>query len=299
LVNQIIIGTRGSKLALWQANDLKQKLANLGLQASLKIIQTKGDRLQHLSFDKIEGKGFFTGELEDALIREDVDVAVHSMKDLPTDMDSQLTIAGVSERADPADWIIIRPDAIDRSQTLFLKKKAQVGTSSNRRKAQLAAIRPDVIGVDVRGNVPTRIRKMHDGEVDAIILAAAGLNRLNLDLAAYKVVKLHPREFVPAPAQGVMAYQIKKDRKEMHQVIRQVHVPSTAVLTNVERTILKNLQGGCHLPLGAYCEVDALGYYHVWAAYAATLSDTLKQVSVSLSTVDGLAVAVVEKLKKS
>ena len=140
---------------------------------------------------------------------------------------------------------------------------------------------------------------MHDGEVDAVVLAAAGLTRLKLDLTAYKVVKLHPREFVPAPAQGVMAYQVKKSRKEIQQVIRQVHVPSTAVLTNVERTILKSLQGGCHLPLGAYCEVDELGYYHVWAAYAPTISDTVKQVKVSLSTVDGLAAAVVEQLKNS
>ncbi|NND07838.1 MAG: hydroxymethylbilane synthase [Saprospiraceae bacterium] len=293
----MIIGTRGSKLALWQANDLKNKLVDQGVDAVLRIIKTKGDHLQHLTFDKIEGKGFFTRELEEALISEEVDVAVHSMKDLPTDMDSTLTIGGVSERADPADWLIIRPDAVERAQLLSLRKQAVVGTSSNRRKAQLIAIRPDLEARDIRGNVPTRLKKMYDGEVDAVILAAAGLTRLALDLSGYRVVKLHPREFVPAPAQGVMAYQIKRNRADIHKLIRQVHQPATAILTNVERTILRELQGGCHLPLGVYCEVDDLGYYHVWAAYAPTISDELQRVNVSYSTVEGLAASVVKKLK--
>ncbi len=299
MVNPIIIGTRGSQLAVWQANDLKYKLEHLGHAASLKVIQTKGDQLQHLSLDKMEGKGFFTREIEEALLREEVDIAVHSMKDLPTTMDEQLTIAGVSERADPADWLIIGPDAIDLNDKLSLKKKAFVGTSSNRRKAQICHIRDDLQTVDIRGNVTTRLDKLQRGQIDALVLAAAGPTRLALDLSAFKVVKLHPREFVPAPAQGVMAYQIKSTRNRLREILKPIHHEDVAIVTTVERKILKILDGGCHLPLGAFCETDPLGYYHVWVAYATSLTHPIKHVNLSLSTVDGLAESIIDQLQNS
>ncbi|MCB0689412.1 MAG: hydroxymethylbilane synthase, partial [Saprospiraceae bacterium] len=198
---RIRIGTRGSKLALWQANFVKYELEKNGIVADLEIIKTQGDIVQNLSFDKLEGKGFFTSELEEALSNGSVDLAVHSMKDLPTESPEHLMIAGVSSRENPADWLIIHPEHVDNSLPLGLKSGAIVGTSSNRRKAQLKYLRPDVEIRDIRGNVPTRLKKIESGEVEAGILAAAGLLRIAAPLDPFKVVKLHPREFIPAPAQ--------------------------------------------------------------------------------------------------
>lgn len=293
---RITIGTRGSKLALWQANFVKDSLLSEGYEVEIEIIKTKGDAIQHLSFDKIEGKGFFTKELEDALLNNTIDLAVHSMKDLPTAMDDRLMIAGVSDRANPADWLIIRKEKLEKGKILKLREGAQVGTSSNRRKALLKYLRPDLQTKDLRGNVPTRLKKLTEGHSDAIVLAAAGLQRLKIDLSEFEVVKLHPREFVPAPAQGVLAYQINRDNTRVRQAVQKIHHPEVARSTNVERTILKLLEGGCHLPLGAYCERDLMGYYHVWSAYAESLEEPLKNTFLSYNTTDGLAEAIVANL---
>jgi hydroxymethylbilane synthase len=294
LSKRIRIGTRGSQLALWQANFVKDNLEDLGIETSLEILKTQGDVMQNLSLEKLEGKGFFTTELEEALLLGNIDLAVHSMKDLPIQSNDELMVAGVSARENPADWLIIRRDCIEESGVLKLKKGAIVGTSSNRRKAQLQFIRPDVSTKDIRGNVPTRVGKLKSGEVDAVILAAAGLIRLGIDLSAHYLVKLHPREFVPAPAQGVLAYQARKDDTFVVDVIRKhLHHTEVARVTNVERKILMLLQGGCHLPLGAYCTEDVLGNFHVWAAFAPTLSEPIKHFKLSYSTTEGLAEAVV------
>ncbi len=293
---RITIGTRGSKLALWQANFVKDSLLSEGYEVEIEIIKTKGDAIQHLSFDKIEGKGFFTKELEDALLNNTIDLAVHSMKDLPTAMDDRLMIAGVSDRANPADWLIVRKEKLEKDKILKLREGAQVGTSSNRRKALLKHLRPDLQTKDLRGNVPTRLKKLTDGDSDAIVLAAAGLQRLEIDLSEFEVVKLHPREFVPAPAQGVLAYQINRDNARVRQAVQKIHHPEVARSTNVERTILKLLEGGCHLPLGAYCERDLMGYYHVWSAYAESVEEPLRNTFLSYNTTDGLAEAIVANL---
>ena len=295
LSKRIRIGTRGSKLALWQANFVRSQLEKKGLEVSLEIIKTQGDIVQNLSLDKLEGKGFFTTELEDALTGGRIDLAVHSMKDLPTESTEALMIGGVSRREDPADWLIINRDAVNKGERLSLKQGAMVGTSSNRRKAQIKYLRPDVNLKDIRGNVPTRLRKVESGEVDAAILAAAGLIRIEADLDPFLVIKLHPREFVPAPAQGVLAYQIRRTDKDMLEIVREnLHHPATSSITNIERKILKLLQGGCHLPLGAYCEVDNMGYYHVYSAYAENLDKPLQHYNLSYSTTEGLAEAIVE-----
>lgn len=292
---RIRIGTRGSKLALWQANFVRSRLEKTGMSTELVIIKTQGDIVQNLSFDKLEGKGFFTSELEEALTSGEVDLAVHSMKDLPTESPDGLMIAGVSERENPADWLVINRSAVDDSLTLRLKKGAVVGTSSNRRKAQILHLRTDVSTRDIRGNVPTRLKKVKENEVDAAILAAAGLIRLEADLSQFKIVELHPREFVPAPAQGVLAYQIRSNDEFMLEVVREhLHHPMTARVTNVERKVLNLLQGGCHLPLGAYCELDNLGYYHAYTAYAEDTHQPLKHFNLSYSTSDGLAEAIVQ-----
>ncbi len=159
------IGTRGSKLALWQAHYTQAELARIGVESELVIIKTQGDLVQHLSFEKMEGKGFFTKEIEDALLRGDVDLAVHSMKDLPTSPPDGLVITAVSYRDNPSDWLIARPEALAKGEIFRLKKGAVVGTSAARRKAQMADYRPDVVLKDIRGNVPTRLEKLRAGGV--------------------------------------------------------------------------------------------------------------------------------------
>ncbi len=291
----IRIGTRGSDLALWQANYLQAQLAEIGVGSELHIIKTQGDRIQHLSLDKLEGKGFFTKELEDALLAGEVHVAVHSMKDLPTAMPTGLVIAGVSKRANPADWLLIRTDKHDPEQLYYLPIHATIGTSSARRKAQLLDLRPDVEVLEIRGNVPTRIQKLRDGAFDAIVLAAAGITRLELDISDLHLIELHPREFVPAPAQGVLAYQCCEADLEVRRLLARVHDEATAACTNVERTLLKSFNGGCHLPLGAHCHY-VRGAYHFSAAYAPTVEVPLVRHHLSYSTHSGLAEAMREAL---
>lgn len=293
----IKIGTRGSKLALWQAEFTQAQLAKAGIQSEQVIIKTTGDQIQHLSFDKIEGKGFFTKEIEEALLRGDVDLAVHSMKDLSTTQPAGLAITAVSYRENPADWLLVRLEAMEEGQLFKLKKNPVIGTSSARRKAQILDFRPDTQIRDIRGNVPTRVEKLRSGDFDAILLAAAGLSRLELNLSDLHLVKFNPREFVPAPAQGVLAFQTLKDDLEIRRLLKQIHHPEISAVTNIERKVLQLLEGGCHLPLGVYCERDAPGNYHVWAAMAERWDAPVKRASVSSSTSFKLAERVVEKLR--
>ncbi|MFN7116203.1 MAG: hydroxymethylbilane synthase [Saprospiraceae bacterium] len=293
----IRIGTRGSKLALWQAHYTQAQLAQVGIQSELVIIKTTGDQIQHLSFDKIEGKGFFTKEIEESLLRGDVDMAVHSMKDLPTTQPTGLAVTAVSYRENPADWLLVRPETMEEGQLFKLKKNPIVGTSSARRKAQILDFRPDSQIQDIRGNVPTRVEKLRNGDFDAILLAAAGLSRLELDLNDLHIIKFSPKEFIPAPAQGVLAFQTLKDDVEIRRLLQQIHHPEVSAVTNVERKVLKMLEGGCHLPLGVYCERDAQGNYHVWAAMAESWNAPLRRARLSSSTSFNLAERVLEQLK--
>ena len=210
-MKKVIIGSRGSDLALWQAHFVKGELEKLNCTVEINIITTQGDRIQDLSFDKLEGKGFFTKEIEEALLNKTIDLAVHSHKDLETNPPAGLSIACVSERANPADLLLIRNSSVDTTQKWGLKIDAVVGTSSARRKAQMAHFRNDVTLKDLRGNVPTRIQKLRDGGYDAILLAKAGIDRLGLDLSEFHCVTLDPTEFVPAPAQGVLGLQIRSE----------------------------------------------------------------------------------------
>lgn len=295
---KITIGTRGSKLALWQANYTQEQLQKHGFEITINIIKTQGDRIQHLSFDKMEGKGFFTKEIEEALLNGEIDLAVHSMKDLPTTSPEGLVITAVSYREDPTDWMLIRKDAAQEGAPLSLKEKAVVGTSSARRKAQLLDFRSDLEMKDIRGNVPTRIRKMTEGQFDAILLAAAGLSRLELDLSDYKVIKFDPREFVPAPAQGVLAFQTRENDLATRSALQLIHNKKVAEVTNVERKVLNLMDGGCQMPIGVYCRKDEMGYFHVWAAKANAWDEAVKRVNLSSSTSFELAEQVVAKLKE-
>ena len=163
MTNKIIIGSRGSDLALWQANFFQAQLNDLSIPSEIKIISTKGDQIQHLSFDKIEGKGFFTKEIEAALINKEIDIAIHSHKDLETKQPPGLMISGVSYRENPAEFLLINKGAIDNTQEFKFKKGAVIGTSSARRKSQIKNFRPDITIKDIRGNVPTRIEKLRSG----------------------------------------------------------------------------------------------------------------------------------------
>ncbi len=300
----ITIGTRGSDLALWQANYTKNLLEQKGHEVTIKIIETKGDKSQewNTSFDKLEGKGFFTKELEEALLNKTIDVAVHSHKDLPTENPEGLIVAGVSSRENPADWIIMREECEDEKQKFKLKKGAKVGTSSARRKSQLLAFRPDVEITDLRGNVPTRINKLRNGDYDAIILAAAGIERLELDLSEFEVEQLEPMEFVPAPAQGVLAWQIREDDYKLTDVFDAICDYDVLVNINLERRVLNLLDGGCQLPLGVYCESDLNDLDKKLFKIAVSVADAWntqpKQLYYETTNTEDLPEKIVEHIKR-
>ncbi len=293
----MIIGTRGSDLALWQANFVKDSLAAINITANLKIIKTQGDRVLNLSLDKLEGKGFFTKELEEELLAGTIDIAVHSHKDLPTENPQGLIIAAVSEREDPSELLLILKDCVDVHQKLSVKYGGIVGTSSNRRKAQLLAYRPDLDIKDLRGNVPTRVNKLRDENYDAIMLAKAGVSRLGLDLSEFYVEELTPTELVPAPAQGALAIQIRENDSELFDALQALNHPDVAEELAVERTVLKLFGGGCHLPLGCYCRKDE-GTYQVFTSKADEGEDFPDRLFLEAPSTDGLAKKVVSYFDK-
>ena len=253
---KIIIGSRGSELALWQANFVLSELKKIKIAAEIKIIKTQGDLVQNLSWDKMEGKGFFTKEIEDALLKNEIDLAVHSHKDLLTTPTKGLMVAAVSEREDPSELLLINMSAVDEKHKFSLKQNAVVGTSSARRKSQMLAWRPDVQLQDLRGNVPTRIQKLRDRKYDAILIANAGVTRLKIDLGEFHCEKLDPKEFIPAPAQGVLALQIRGNDKELFRKLQKLNHPEVSETINVERKILNLFDGGCQLPLGVICNKE-------------------------------------------
>ncbi|MBB5622709.1 hydroxymethylbilane synthase [Pedobacter cryoconitis] len=296
-MKKLIIGTRGSDLALWQANYTKDKLAEIGVEAELKIIKTQGDKILNLRLDKLEGKGFFTKELEEELLSGSIDIAVHSHKDLPTTHPAGLTIAAVSEREDASELLLILKDCVDVTQKLSLKTGAQVGTSSNRRKAQLLALRTDLNIEDLRGNVNTRIQKLRDENYDAILLAKAGVNRLNLDLSEFHMEVIDTTELIPAPAQGVLAIQIRENDHELYDVLQGIHDADTAEEIGVERKVLNLFEGGCHMPLGCYCKKEN-GKYEVWTSKALTADDFPNRLFFRVDSLEGLAEKIVAKYDK-
>lgn len=294
----LIIGTRGSELALWQANFVKDSLAKVNITAELKIIKTQGDRILNLSFDKLEGKGFFTKELEEELLAGTIDLAVHSHKDLPTENPPGLIIAAVSEREDPSELLLILKDCVDVRQKLSVKFGAIVGTSSNRRKAQLLAYRPDLEIKDLRGNVPTRIGKLRDEKYDAIMIAKAGVSRLGIDLTDFHVEELTPNEIIPAPAQGALAIQIREGDQELFEAMQVLNHPDVAEELAVERTVLKLFGGGCHLPLGCYCRRED-GAFQVFTSKADEGDEFPDRYFIEAHEIEGLAEKVVAKFDKA
>ena len=248
----IRIATRKSRLALWQANFVKGRLEQKGHSAELVLIETQGDK-DYQPFALLQGQGFFTKAVQDAVLAGEADVAVHSHKDLPSAPMPMLEVAAVTERADPRDVLLVRPERFDvGAQNLPLKEGAAVGTSAVRRQKQLLALRPDLVVQDLRGNVPTRVQKLRDAHYDAIVLAAAGLERLELDLSGLEVFVLEPHVMIPAPAQGALALETRRDAYEVASILTDLHDIHTYKAVAAERGLMAMLQGGCQLALGAH-----------------------------------------------
>ena len=252
----IIVGSRGSKLARVQTEWLLDRLreANPDVDFELRIISTKGDRVQNKALDAIGDKGLFTKELEEALISGDIDMAVHSMKDMPSALPDGLTLAAPPVREDPSD-VLVTHHAINSISEL--PQGAKVGTGSKRRAYQLSRLRPDFNIKGIRGNVDTRLRKLVDEGFDAIVLAAAGMKRIDVYQSDdYNVIPMAPDEFVCAPAQGILAVEMREDNDVVREILNPIIDPIAAVQMAAERKFLTSLDGDCHLPIGAYCTVD-------------------------------------------
>lgn len=294
----LVIGTRGSRLALWQADHIEARLKARGHRTEQRIIKTQGDRVQDLSFDKMEGKGFFTKEIESELLAGTVDLAIHSCKDLETRDPEGLHIAAIAGRAACEELLIIRTDAVDASRVLSLGYGAVVGTSSARRKSQLRMFRPDVRIADLRGNVPTRVEKLRTGDYDAILLAKAGIDRLGLDLSEFQVRVMDPRWFVPAPAQGALAVQSRRDDAHANEAAEDLHDDDAALCVGLERAVLFGYRGGCQVPLGVHA-VKAGNGFSLWASGARTWDAMPVRVHLAGSDANALATEAVERLQRT
>jgi len=241
------IGSRGSQLALWQAEHVAGLLRGQGHGVDIEIIKTTGDRLQDATFVQVGAKGMFTKEIEEALADGRVDLAVHSLKDLPTELSERFAIAATPPRADARDAFV----SLHHASVAALPVGARVGTSSERRRAQLKALRPDLQAVEFRGNVDTRLRKLGEGQVEAILLAGAGLDRLGK--TDWVRERLDPRDFCPAAGQGSLAIETRKGDEATVAAVAFLNDPDTRFAVTAERAALAALGGGCQVPIGVHC----------------------------------------------
>jgi hydroxymethylbilane synthase len=243
----IVIGSRGSALALWQARYIQAKLGEQGAETRIEIIKTTGDKIQDVSLAKVGGKGLFTKEIEEALLAGDIDLAVHSMKDVPTEIPMGLTIAAIPEREEARDALVgCRLDE--------LKAGSRIGTSSLRRASQLHALNRGLVIETLRGNVDTRLRKLDEGKFDAIVLAAAGLRRLGWQ---DRIRELIPAEIMcPSVGQGALAIETREDGGAAWELVRRLDDPSARVAVEAERALLATLGGGCQVPVGAHATLE-------------------------------------------
>lgn len=251
---RLVIGSRGSRLALWQAEQTKKQLLNLntGFEIDIEIIKTTGD-VKPDPLSVIGGKGVFTKELEEALLDQRIDIAVHSLKDLPTIIPDRLAISAICEREDPRDALVLRPGATAYSLR-DLPAGSVVGTSSQRRLAQLKALRRDLVVKDLRGNVDTRVRKLDEGQYDALILASAGLIRLGLRDRISAAVS--PSEILPAVGQGAIAIETRADDELAVAATAKLNHRKTELACRAERAFLRGLGGGCQFPIAAHAIIE-------------------------------------------
>ncbi|HEX8843762.1 MAG TPA: hydroxymethylbilane synthase [Pyrinomonadaceae bacterium] len=254
--DHLIIGSRGSKLALWQSEWIKGqlKLLHPQLPVSIEIIKTSGDVLKNAPLSVIGGKGVFTKELEEALLDGRIDLAVHSLKDLPTILPEALSIAAITEREDARDALVLRADlTVEQLSIRNLPEGFVVGTSSQRRLSQLKFVRPDMVVKDLRGNVDTRLRKLDSGQYDVLILAAAGLRRLGL--AERISVPVEIEEMLPAVGQGAVAIEAREGDEDVLRLLDPLDHGRTRAACTAERAFLRALGGGCQLPIAAHAVV--------------------------------------------
>jgi len=244
-VSRVRIGTRGSALALWQAEHVGARLESLGHEVTLRVITTTGDLMQERRLESVGGKGAFLKEIEEALVAREIDLAVHSLKDVPTALPAGLVLSALLERADPRDALVSSGPRLAE-----LGAGATIGTTSLRRRALVGAQRPDLALQDLRGNVDTRLSRLREGRFDAILLAMAGLIRLGRADEVTEV--LDPRRFVPAPGQGAIALECREDDQAVRDAVAPLHHAATNRAVSAERALLAALGGGCNVPLGAH-----------------------------------------------
>lgn len=249
-MRELKIGTRGSMLALWQANHIKDRLLELGIESTLQIIKTKGDKILDVPLAKIGGKGLFTKELEEQLLSGEIDLAVHSLKDVPVELPESLTLACITQREDVRDCLV----SYHYPNLLDLPESAKVGTTSLRRSMQIKALRQDLCTLSLRGNVQTRLSKLESGEFHAIVLARAGLNRLGITHIPY-ITPLSTDSMIPAMGQAALGIECREDDYELIEALQQLHCERTALCTQAEREFVRVLDGGCQVPIGVYCEI--------------------------------------------
>jgi hydroxymethylbilane synthase len=273
---KLTIGSRGSQLALWQANHISALLRGQGHEVEILIIKTTGDKLQEVTFAQVGSKGMFTKEIEEALADGTIDLAVHSLKDLPTELADQFVLAATPPRVDPRDVFV----SVNYANLAALPQGARVGTSSQRRRAQLKALRPDIEAVEFRGNVDTRLRKLAEGQVDAILLAAAGLDRL--EKTEWVRERLEPKDFCPAAGQGALGIETRKNDPDTIAAVQFLNDPATRFAVTVERAALGALGGGCQVPIGIHCKTGP--FCEVFGVVAAPQSGEAIRVYRSVPT---------------
>ncbi len=272
------IGSRGSQLALWQANHIAGLLRVQGHEVEIAIIKTAGDRQQEVTFAQVGSKGMFTKEIEEALAAGRVDLAVHSLKDLPTELPEPFALAATPSRADPRDAFV----SVKHLSLADLPRKARVGTSSPRRRAQLKALRQDLKAIEFRGNVDTRLRKLSEGQVDAILLAAAGLDRLGK--TDWVRERLDPKDFCPAAGQGALAIETRKDDTATIEAVAFLDHPDTRFAVTAERAALAALGGGCQVPIGIHCrpsfaeDASGIAWWEIFGMVASPQSGKVVRV---------------------
>jgi hydroxymethylbilane synthase len=256
LKQKIVIGSRGSELALWQANHIKREIEkkNKNVRVDINIIKTKGDKILDVALSKIGDKSLFTKELEVELLAKRIDLAVHSLKDLQTQIPAGLKLAAVTKRHEVEDVLIARKKGMTIQS---LPEFGVVATGSLRRRSQLLHLRPDITVIDLRGNVPSRIQKFLESEWDAIILARAGVERLNLKkhISSY----IPKEDILPAVGQGALGIEIHENNKVVEEIIKSLHHDETYKAVIAERSLLRALEGGCQVPIGAFAEVKPSG----------------------------------------
>jgi len=255
---KIIIGSRGSELALWQANFVKKELEkkNKNISVEIKIIKTKGDKILDVALSKIGDKSLFTKELENELLAKRIDLAVHSLKDVQTQLPKGLKLAAITKRHAVEDVLIARKKGMTLNK---LPENAVVGTGSLRRRCQLLHLRPDIKTEELRGNVQSRLKKFKESKWEGIILARAGIERMKLQKHISSYIK--KEEMLPAVGQGALGIEIHKDNKFVDKVLQSIHHENTNISVLAERALLRTLEGGCQVPIGAFAEVTKSGLY--------------------------------------